>query len=141
MSTDSLEENRYISPEQAINKAFWMVKFPSMTVLILPLLVFMVLTKLKYLPSLGYPGLKWFILFFCVSFTGGWLIWSIQIPRWRLWAYPRVKDIKRLEQLALQNQIIWEAGSIFEKTEIMSQKVSHEIQKLREESENNAGQT
>lgn len=139
MSIDSHVENHCISPEQALSKAFWMVKLPSMAALILPLMAYVVLSKLRYLPSMGYPGLKWFILFFSVSFTGAWLIWSIQVPRWRLWAYRRIKDVKLLEHLAMQNQIIWETRSIFEKTEIMSRKARNEIQKLREESEKNVG--
>jgi hypothetical protein len=43
-----------LSPEEAFRRAYWMVKFPSMAVLLGPLLTFVLLARLKY---------------------GGWLVW------------------------------------------------------------------
>jgi hypothetical protein len=119
-----------VSPEEALRRAFWMVKLPSMAVLLGPLLTFVLLAKLKYVPSIGYPGMKWAAPFFLVSFVGGWLVWSIQVPRWRLWAYRRVNDIALLKELAVERHIIWQDGSIFEKTEIASPHVRDELRRL-----------
>ena len=130
MSTDTRE----ITPEQAVRRAFWMIKAPCMTVLLAPLLAFIVLAKVKYIPSIGYPGMKWGLPTLLVSIVGGWLIWSVQVPRWRLWAYRRVKDISRLKELAMEKQLIWPEGSIFEKTEIMSKEARLELRRLEAES-------
>lgn len=125
----------YMSPEQALRKAFWMVKVPSMSLLLGPLLVYVLLGKLKLIPTIGYEGMKWAGPCFLVAFVGGWLAWSIQVPRWRLWAYRQVEDIARLDRLAVEHQLIWPAGSMFEKTELMSSAVRAELKKLREISE------
>ncbi|WP_415878125.1 hypothetical protein [Methylomonas sp. TEB] len=122
---------RYISPEQALHKAFWMIKVPSMSLLLGPLLTYVLLAKLKIIPSIGYEGMKWALPCFLIAFFGGWLVWSIQVPRWRLWAYRQVEDIALLDRLAVERKLIWQAGSVFEKTEIMSSEVSAELEKLR----------
>ena len=77
MSTDTQE----ITPEEAVRRAFWMIKVPSMSVLLVPLLAFILLAKLKYIPSIGYPGMKWGLPTLFVSIVGGWLVWSVQVPR------------------------------------------------------------
>lgn len=124
-----------ISQQQALNRAFWMIKVPSMSLLFGPLITYVALAKLQIVPSIGYAGLKWALPCFLVAFIGSWLTWSVQVPRWRLWAYRRVDDVLLLEHLAVERQLIWPPGSIFEKTEIMSQSARSEIQKLRKMSE------
>jgi hypothetical protein len=52
------------------------------------------------------------------GFLGGWLSWSILVPRWRLWAYRRVDNLSALKALAVQRSLIWPEGHIFERTEI-----------------------
>jgi hypothetical protein len=127
-----------VSAEDALRRAFWTVKVPSLALLLAPLLGFIVLAKLRYIPGIGYAGMKWAIPTFFISFVGAWLVWSIQVPRWRLWAYRRVTDIGRLKMLAVERQIVWKDGSIFEKTEIMSRSVRDELHRLEAASGNGA---
>jgi hypothetical protein len=127
-----------ITAEQALKRAFWRVKLPSMAILIVPLLAYAGLAKLNYVPSYGYAGMRLALPTLLFSFVGSWLVWSVQVPRWRLWAYRRVKDIEQLKELAIERQYIWPDGSIFEKTEIMSRKVRDELRKLEEVSKRGA---
>lgn len=120
--------------EQALRKGFWMVKLPSMCVLLGPLAIAWGAMKAGLIPSVGYEAMKWFMPAFVTSFVGGWLVWSIQVPRWRLWAYSRVVDIPRLKALAVERQLIWNEGSIFEKTEIMSRSTREELSRLESQS-------
>ena len=101
-----------------------------MTILLVPLILYVALAKLDYIPSIGYEGFKWFAPILVISISGSWLIWSVQVPRWRLWSYQRVKDISQLKQEAEYSQIIWPKGSFFQKTEWASQKVWDEINQL-----------
>lgn len=119
--------------EHALKRAFWTIKVPSMSVLVVPLVTYCLLAQFRYVPQYGYPGLKYAAPFFLFSFIGAWLIWSIQVPRWRLWAYRRVADIALLEQMAMERQILWESGSFFERTEIASRALRAELQRLRAE--------
>lgn len=121
--------------EQALRKGFWIVKLPSMSVLVGPLAIAWWAMKVGLIPSMGYEGMKWFIPIFITSFVGSWLVWSIQTPRWRLWAYPRVRNIPRLKALAVERQLIWGDGSVFERTEIMSRSTREELLRLESHSE------
>jgi DNA-directed RNA polymerase subunit M/transcription elongation factor TFIIS len=73
---------------------------------------------------LGMYGMKyslWFIVFSIVGgFVMSWLYWSIAITKWRIWAFSNVENICDLEREAIKHQLIWQRGSIFEKTEIRS---------------------
>jgi hypothetical protein len=109
-----------ITAEQPIRRAFWTIKAPSMALLLAPMLTYAIASKLGYVPSYGAAGLKWFLPAFLLSFVGGWVVWSIQVPRWRLWAYERVEDIEALKRKAADNQLIWPEGHFFERTEIAS---------------------
>ena len=119
-----------VTPTEAIRRAFWTVKLPSMTLFLLPLGTYAALAKWGYLPSIGYAGMKWALPAFALSFVGSWLVWSVQIPRWRLWAYQRVDDIELLKELAVERQYIWPEGSFFQKTELMSQSVRNQLRTL-----------
>lgn len=127
-----MHESPRISIDEAINKAFWMVKIPSLTLLLGPLLLYVTLAGLNYVPSMGNDGFMWFAPTFLGSLSGSWLAWSIQIPRWRLWAYPQVDDIDELEHIAMESGYIWTQGGLFEKTEIMTGKMRKTLKDLRQ---------
>jgi len=127
---DSYEQ---IEIDEALQRGFWMVGVPSLATLVVPLLTYAVLAKLGHVPSIGYPGMKWALPIFFGSIAGSWLVWSVQVPRWRLWAYRRVGDIQLLKRAAAASQLIWREGSIFERTEIMSRSVRGELKRLEEE--------
>jgi len=59
-----------------------------------------------------------------VSFVLAWLWWSVNVPKWRIWALERTTDWPALKIRAIQAGLIWdentEAGSRFTRTEIRS---------------------
>src|SRR5262249_45520087 len=110
-----------------------MVGVPSLATLVVPLLTYPVLAKLGHVPSIGYPGMKWALPILFGSIAASWLVWSVQVPRWRLWAYRRVGDIRLLKRAAAASQLIWREGSIFERTEIMSRSVRSELKRLEQD--------
>ena len=60
------------------------------------------------------------LLILPIGFAGGWLWWSVNVPKWRLWAYERVDDIPTLKRRAVAVGLIWPDGHFFERTEIKS---------------------
>ncbi len=119
-----------MTPREAVARAFWTVQIPSYVLLLAPLTVFIIATKLGYVPSRGAGGLKWFFPAFLLSFVGGWLAWSLLVPKWRLWAYERVHDIAELKRQAVAAQLIWPEGHFFERTEIASPALRARLREL-----------
>ncbi len=62
------------------------------------------------------------ILVFALGFVVAWLWWSINVPKWRLWAYQRVSDINSLKVKAIQAGLVWPDSSFFSRTEIKSKR-------------------
>ena len=119
-----------VTAEEAVRRAFWMIKVPSMAVLLVPLLILMGLIKLGVLPDDGPVAIAVGIPTIIGSIAGGWLVWSIQVPRWRVWAYRNADDIPAVKRLAAEMQIIWPEGSVFEKTEIASRNTTQTLSEL-----------
>lgn len=119
-----------MTADEAVNRAFWTITVPSMAVTFVPWLAFILLAHLGYVPSIGLPGFKWFLPTFVGGLVAGWLVWSIRVPRWRLWAYRQVDDLDELRRVAVERQLIWPKGSFFEKTEIAPRKLWEEIRGL-----------
>lgn len=109
-----------VSIDDALKRAFWRVKVPSMTLMLGPWIALIAAMNMKLVPSVGNASLAWFLPFFSFGFILGWVTWSVQVPRWRLWAYSRVSDIPSLKAAAIENQIVWADDSVFTRTEIMS---------------------
>jgi hypothetical protein len=122
-----------VTTRDALRRAFWMVKLPSMVLLIGPLLGMYLAMKWGWLPSRGISGLKWFGPIFLFAFVGGWLVWSLQVSKWRLWAYERVDDIQELKAAAVATQVVWPDHSIFTRTEIARHATWVRIRKLEAE--------
>jgi hypothetical protein len=75
------------------------------------------------------------ILFsFVVGVAISWLLWSVLITKWRLWAFNRVDEDYwvRLKELAIENRLIWEDGNDFGQTEIRNAKDDSEITEISE---------
>lgn len=70
------------------------------------------------------------ILSFMISFTAGWWAWSIQVGRWRIWAYRRVTDIEALKAAAVSAGVIWPQGHVFQRTERLTPAQSAELARL-----------
>lgn len=62
------------------------------------------------------------LLSLVLAFVATWLYWSLMITQWRLWAFERVDNAYELMQIAVEQRLIWPAGSIFEKTEIRTRR-------------------
>ncbi len=79
------------------------------------------------------PGF-WFPVAFLGSmvsgFVAGWLWWSVTVPRWKLWAYSRVRSVAKLKEAAVAAGLIWGDGGVFEKTEISSKFMRQDIFRL-----------
>ena len=106
-----------VTPKAAIQRAFVMVTLPSMVCLIIPIAASIAAIHEGYIRR-DDPLVQ--LLSFAASFGGAWLAWSIQTPKWRLWAYERVDDIGELKALAVRSMLIWPEGSFLGRTEIMS---------------------
>jgi hypothetical protein len=65
---------------------------------------------------LGYE--RWFLYIFGASFFIAWGWWSFSLPRWRLWAYERVKSTGEVHSSALAVGLVWPRGSLSERTEL-----------------------
>jgi hypothetical protein len=47
-----------------------------------------------------------------IGIAVAWVWWSLQVPRWRIWALQHVDDIETLHQRAVQAGIEWSYGSV-----------------------------
>ena len=68
-----------------------------------------------------------------LGITSGWLWWSYSVVKWKVWAYPIVEDLHELKIEAIQRGLIWGDNSIFNKTEIWTQKEKETVQQAEDE--------
>jgi hypothetical protein len=120
-----------ISVEQAIGRAFWTVKVPSLLLMFGPFVIFQLFTTNSQ--WIGNPGFELFALSFGSGFLLAWLAWSVLIPPWRLWAYKRVNNIEALKAHAVAAQLIWPEGHFFQRTELAPSRVWREISSLEQQ--------
>ena len=125
-----------ITSKQALRKALWTIKLPSMVCFFGPLVAFLIWSNSPSAHGAGLRGL-WYLI---AAIPGGvilsWLVWSFGVPRWRLWAYERVADIETLKRDAEAAQLLWPEGHFFERTELSSRKVRQRITQLERERSN-----
>lgn len=68
-----------------------------------------------------------------LAFSLPWLWWSVIITKWRIWAFDNVDDLHELKRRAIEQQLIWPDGSIFEKTEIRSTTEKEKLTRIQKE--------
>ena len=70
-----------------------------------------------------------------LAFVLAWLWWSYKIVKWRIWAFENTKksDWNKLKERAVIQKLIWNDGSIFERTEIRSKEDKRKIEKINSE--------
>jgi hypothetical protein len=124
---------RPMAPERAVNRAFWTVKLPSLALIFTPLVCFTIFGKLQWIPTNGIAGFRWFLAAFLSGFGAGWFVWSVQVPRWRRWAYEQVDDIEALKLAATEAGILWPQGHPLERTELASRRLRMRIRQLESE--------
>ncbi|RKR11206.1 hypothetical protein C8C83_2906 [Flavobacterium sp. 90] len=101
--------------------------------------------KLVYLPILiitGFIGLgiilkenqlsgNWiFPLTLILGFVFGWIAWSYFVNKWKIWAFENVQNVHELKRKAIEEKLIWESGSWFEKTEFKSPEQKTKLKSL-----------
>lgn len=72
----------------------------------------------------------WSLLLILPVLVAPWLIWSLQVTRWRLWAYRKVQDLEALRAEAVALSVIWPKGHLFEKTELRTRNQKLELERL-----------
>lgn len=66
---------------------------------------------------LDYPGWMTFAgILLCFIFS--WFIWSVQITKWKVWAFENVRNVHELKRRAISEKLIWPENSFFNRTEI-----------------------
>jgi hypothetical protein len=65
---------------------------------------------------------------FSGGFVAAWVYWSFAIPRWRRWARRRGAPAEELQRLAVEANLVWPKGSIFEKTEFRVHDEAHQAE-------------
>lgn len=119
-----------ISVGRAITIGMFWVNGTAMLGMTLPWLVIGLLVTLGVVDgSAGVPLLAMLALI-VITVPTAWLGWSLQVPRWRLWAYRRVADIPALKSAAVSAGLIWPDGHFFERTEIRSRDQIEEMSRL-----------
>ena len=96
----------------------------------LPWLTLGLLVSLGVLDGAAAVPLLAMLALIVVTLPTAWLGWSIQISRWRLWAYRRVDDIPALKSAAVTAGLIWPEGHFFERTEFRSRDQIEEMSRL-----------
>jgi hypothetical protein len=74
------------------------------------------------------------IIGFILGIVISWLLWSLLITKWRLWAFNQIHedDWYKLKELAIINKLIWDDGSDFELTEIRTNEDNEQIIEIAE---------
>jgi len=101
--------------------------------------------QLKYLPMIATFGCIGFGFFlsnqeifggwiiptgFVVGFSLGWILWSYFVIEWKIWAYENVRNIHELQRKAVEEKLIWNSGSWFEKTEFRNYEQKQKLKQL-----------
>ncbi|MCD2260284.1 hypothetical protein [Psychroserpens luteolus] len=105
-----------VSVDKAIKRGHLTINVPVILCLIGCPALAVFLSKKDIIPS-------WMIAIAIILGLGlGWLIWSILITKWRIWAFEHVRNVHELKKRAIEEKLIWADGHVFEKTEIRSKK-------------------
>lgn len=113
-----------ISVDKAIKRGHLIVNLPVLiTIIGIPSLAFF-LNEQNLIPEWGI----WVSFFLGIVLA--WLIWSVVITKWRIWAFENVRNVHELKKRAIQENLIWNDGSIFEKTEIRNRSDKAKLEKI-----------
>lgn len=101
--------NKGVTVDEAISKGHRMVNYPVFIIIIgvIGLTIYLVLQKI--IPTWCFP------VGFILAFGFAWLMWSIMITKWRLWAFDNVRNVHELKKRAIQEKLIWADNSILKR--------------------------
>ncbi|MRX67698.1 hypothetical protein SAMN06265349_10567 [Flavobacterium resistens] len=113
-----------VTVEQALKKGRWQLKH-------LPMIVtFGIIGGGIYL-SYAKIFEGWIIpVGFVLGFLSGWLVWSYFVNQWKIWAFENVRNVHELQRKAVEEKLIWESGSWFEKTEFKNYQQKQKLKQL-----------
>lgn len=115
-----------ISVEQALRRGRWQLKYLPM------IATFGCITGSFFISNQTTTG-GWVIpIGFISGFSIGWLVWSYFVMKWKIWAYENVRNIHELQRKAVDEKLIWESGSWFEKTEFKNYQQKLKLKQLEE---------
>ena len=113
-----------VTVEQALSKGRWKLKYLPM------IIMFGCIGGCFFLSSQGTFG-GWIIpVGFVAGFSLGWISWSYFVMEWKIWAYENVRNIHELQRKAVEEKLIWESGSWFEKTEFKNYQQKQKLKQL-----------
>lgn len=124
---------QYKSISEVLKKGQKTVNLPATIIMITSL--FLCIGLILIVPK-NY--LLWLMIIgFTLSIVAGWLWWSFNIVKWRIWAFGNTKksDWYDLRERSIAQNLIWKEGSVFEKTEIRNQKEQQQIDAIAAEIE------
>lgn len=118
-----------ISVDKAIKRGHLIVNVPVFLFIIgCPSLAFYLL-KQNLIPVWGM------VIAIPIGFILAWFIWSFMITKWRIWAFENVRNVNELKKRAIQEKLIWNDRSIFEKTEIRTHEDNEQLKNLEKKFE------
>lgn len=117
-----------IELNKVLNKGQIFINFPLMTVM------FGFMGLFYYLNKSGLISKPIMLVGFVISFILGWLVWSLLIPKWRIWAFEKINEKLHtaLKEEAVKAKLIWPDGHLFEKTEIRSAEQKAKIKAIND---------
>ncbi|WP_298899826.1 hypothetical protein [uncultured Psychroserpens sp.] len=115
---------REVSVDEAIKKGQLIINVPVMICLIGCPVIGIYLSNKDLIPDWGLG------VAIVLGIALGWLIWSIVITKWRIWAFEHVRNVHELKKRAIETKLIWRDGHVFEKTEIRSKKDQQKLEEL-----------
>lgn len=71
------------------------------------------------------------VLMLVAGISAGWLVWSFNVVRWKLWAYENVRNVHELNRKAIEANLIWPDGSWSNKTEIWTYTQKQKFNRLK----------
>lgn len=70
------------------------------------------------------------LAFLLLGFVVAWCWWAYMVPRWRVWAWQRVDDLRGLRASAVSAGLIWPKGHLFERAEIRPRPLDAKLKDL-----------
>jgi uncharacterized membrane protein YciS (DUF1049 family) len=113
-----------VTVEQALSKGRWQLKYLPMIVTFGCIIGCYFLVEYTFLE--GYIILIGFVL----GFSMGWLVWNYYVMKWKIWSYENVRNIHELQRKAVEEKLIWNSGSWFEKTEFKNYEQKQKLKQL-----------
>lgn len=97
----------------------------------LPLLIILCFSGgAYYLHKMAITGVWIYPVVITAGFLIAWLAWSYFVVEWKIWAYTNVRNVNELKRKAIQQKMIWNDGSWFEKTEIWNYEQKQRFRQL-----------